>query len=76
MRNQTAVLVPELKQSQSAMLLPESDKRTDTVPEPGKRTQTTILISEPNKMYCDLLKKAFYVVRSRFQRSGLRLDHG
>jgi DNA-binding NarL/FixJ family response regulator len=65
MRNQTAVLVPELKQSQSAMLLPESDKRT-AVPEQGKRTQTTILISEPNKMYCDLLKKAFYVVRSRF----------
>jgi len=68
MRNQTAVLVPGIKQSQSAMLLPESDKRTQmAVPEPGKRTQTTILISEPNMMYCDLLRKAFYVVRNRFQ---------
>jgi len=68
MRNQTAVLVPQLKQSQSATLLPESDKRTQmAVPEPSKRTQTTILISEPNNMYCDLLKKAFYLVRNRFQ---------
>ena len=68
MRNQTSVIVPEPKQSQSALLLTESDKRTQmSVPEPSKRTQTTILISEPNKMYCDLLRKAFYVVRNRFQ---------
>ena len=35
--------------------------------EANRRGQTTILISEPNKMYCDLLKKAFYVVRNKFQ---------
>lgn len=69
MRNQTAILIPELnKRSQSAPLVPDSDRRTQiTVPEPSKRNQTTVLISEPNKMYCDLLKKAFYVVRNRFQ---------
>jgi two-component system nitrate/nitrite response regulator NarL len=31
------------------------------------RTQTSVLISEPTKMYCDLLRKAFYSVRQRFQ---------
>ena len=30
-------------------------------------TQTTVLISEPSKMYCDLLRKAFSSVRKRFQ---------
>ena len=69
MRNQTAILISEPnKRSQSAPLVPNSDRRTQiAVPEASKRNQTTILISEPNKMYCDLLKKAFYVVRNRFQ---------
>ena len=31
------------------------------------RTQTSVLISEPTKMYCDLLRKAFSSVRKRFQ---------
>ena len=68
MRNQTAILIPELSKRNQTPLIPESERRTQiTVPETGKRNQTTVLISEPNKMYCDLLKKAFYVVRNRFQ---------
>jgi DNA-binding NarL/FixJ family response regulator len=69
MRNQTAILIPEPnKRGQSAPFTADSDRRTQmTGPEPSKRIQTTVLISEPNKMYCDLLKKAFYIVRNRFQ---------
>jgi DNA-binding NarL/FixJ family response regulator len=69
MRNHTAVFIPEPnKRPQAANLVPDSDRRTQiTVQDANKRNQTTILISEPNNMYCDLLKKAFYVVRSRFQ---------
>src|ERR1700680_1298498 len=69
MRNQTAILIPESNgRNQSAALVPDSDRRTQIAgPEASKRNQTTILISEPNRMYCDLLKKAFYVVRNRFQ---------
>jgi len=31
------------------------------------RTQITVLISDSTKMHCDLLRKAFYSVRQRFQ---------
>jgi DNA-binding NarL/FixJ family response regulator len=31
------------------------------------RTQISLLISEPAKMYCDLLRKAFSSVRQRFR---------
>lgn len=31
------------------------------------RTQTTVLISDSTRMHCDLLQKAFYPVRQRFQ---------
>src|SRR5690242_4011909 len=69
MRNQAAILIPEPnKRSQAAPFTADSDRRTQmTGPESSKRIQTTVLISEPNKMYCDLLRKAFYVVRNRFQ---------
>jgi DNA-binding NarL/FixJ family response regulator len=68
MRNQTAVVIPEPnKRNQVASLVPDPITRSQaTTPESGKRSQTTVLISEPNKMYCDLLRKAFYVVRNRF----------
>jgi DNA-binding NarL/FixJ family response regulator len=35
--------------------------------EPNKRNQTTVLISESTKIYCDLLRMAFKVVHHRFQ---------
>jgi DNA-binding NarL/FixJ family response regulator len=48
--------------------MPDQTKRDQTpVLESINRKQTTLLISEPNRMYCDLLKKAFYVVRNKFQ---------
>src|SRR5260370_42167575 len=69
MRNQTAIIIPEPnKRNQAAALVPDPARRTQTAaPGAGKRTQTTVLISEPNKMYCDLINKAFYLVRNRFQ---------